>query len=33
MKNIKGEVHKTLLSNEMEILRLLSNIENIIRLY
>lgn len=33
MKNIKGEVHKTLLSNEMEILRLLTNIENIIKLY
>lgn len=33
MKNIKGEVHKTLLNNEMEILRLLNNLENIIRLH
>jgi serine/threonine protein kinase len=33
MKNIKGEVHKTLLNNEIEILRLLSNLQNIIKLY
>lgn len=33
MKNIKGEVHKTLLGNEMEILRLLSNLQNVIKLH
>lgn len=33
MKNIKGEVHKTLLSNEIEILKVLNNLQNIIKLH
>lgn len=33
MKNVKGEVHKTLLTNEIEILKLLINLQNVIKLY
>lgn len=33
MKNIKGEVHKILLNNEIEILKLMSNLQNIIKLH
>jgi serine/threonine protein kinase len=33
MKNVKGEVHKTLLSNEIEVLRTLSDLQNVIKLH
>lgn len=33
MKNIKGEVHKTLLINEIDILKMLTNLQNIIKLH
>ena len=33
MKNMKGEVHKLLLANEIEILKLLNNLDNIIKVH
>ncbi len=33
MKNIKGEVHKTLLTNEIDILRMLNDLQNVIKLH
>lgn len=33
MKNVKGDVHKSLLSNEIEILKLMKNMQNVIEVY
>jgi serine/threonine protein kinase len=33
MKNVKGEVHKTLLANEIDVLKTLTNQENIIKMH
>lgn len=33
MKNVKGEVHKTLLSNEIDVLKTLSDLQNVIKLH